>query len=246
MNAGIGGNFVADRQLKAVREILEHKNPKLLIYGVENFALSGEPISGPLDDKPKTQFVDWLKSHNTQKNLLDWIQGVRAGIFSLPAFIPETVISRRFSSYDRALLHASGWLEVHAIGTPKFLPQTADVEYSKTQIAAFRKIIELAAAAGVRLVVVQMPTFSDLIAVNPSWYRRFSDFIRSETSKAGVPFLDYEGDERFPFRDIKYYYDTNHLNADGSIIFTRLLTSDLHVSCLSYLFTKPQRHGTKC
>jgi hypothetical protein len=224
MNAGIGGNFMADRQLRVVRDIIVHKKPQFIIYGIENFALSGEPTQGPLDDPPKTQFVDWLHSHQTQKNQLDWL---RSGRITLPTFTTETVISQRFSSYDNAILRSSGWLEVHAVAKPTFLPQTSDVAYSNTQIAAFRKIIDITAAAGVRLIVVQMPTFADLIAVNPSWYRRFSKFIRTETTKAGVTFLDYSSDERFPFHDIRYFYDANHLNADGSVLFTQLMASDL-------------------
>lgn len=224
MNAGIAGNFMADRQLRVVREIIGHKKPRLIIYGIENFALSGEPSPGPLDDVPKTQFVDWFYSHKTQKNQLDWL---RSGKLTLPAFTTETVISQRFSFYDNAVLHPSGWLEVHAIGKSTFLPQTSDVAYSKTQIAAFRETLHITSTAGIKLVVVQLPTFAGLIAVNPSWYRRFSAFIRQETSTAAVTFLDYDGDKRFPFDDIKYFYDTNHLNADGSILFTSLLADDV-------------------
>jgi hypothetical protein len=228
LNAGVPTHTPVDRILKTVNLIFATKTPKLVIYTIESWAFNYLPTPGPLDARAKNQITDLFEAHRHTKELSNWTRALLRGkLDPLPFMAPETLISPRFSTYENTHQHDDGWVEVNAVGRPDFVSPIGDWSPRVEQIAMLRKLPELVESKGAKLVIVQMPEHETALTAFPTRHQKFSELMQELMPSLKVPYFDFSGDASFPFREIEYFYDTNHLNSKGANLFTRQLAERL-------------------
>ena len=91
-------------------------------------------------------------------------------------------------------------------------------------LALFEAFIQECASSGIGLVLVDPPQYvegqefyADRVAV--------MDLYKALARKHGLPYLDHSNDTISTMRDL--YYNSNHLNTQGSKVFSRKLARDL-------------------
>ncbi len=82
-----------------------------------------------------------------------------------------------------------------------------------TEKEFFKRFLDSAREADVRLVVVNMPlTNVNVSLVPPGVYDEYRQFVKQATTERGFVYHDFFGDERFTSN---VFYDTAHMNAEG-------------------------------
>ncbi|SDN16574.1 hypothetical protein [Acetanaerobacterium elongatum] len=95
------------------------------------------------------------------------------------------------------------------------------------QYEALLKIIDKCKAKNMNIVLITMPTLECFYSeFSDSFYSRFyQDIDNIRTLYDKIYYIDYTGDTRFNALDL--YANTDHLNADGALIFTRAFMQDI-------------------
>ena len=98
------------------------------------------------------------------------------------------------------------------------------------EIAALYSIIDICREEHVLPVMITTPflnEYNDVVAKkNPAFYEDFYGIINEVSAQTGVPYYDYSRDERFSW-DYSLFSDTTHLNRDGGLKFTKIVTEEV-------------------
>ena len=94
------------------------------------------------------------------------------------------------------------------------------------------RLLRQARAAGVHLVLVITPVTEQYLSAFPAPgdAQRFVDFVHAAGAAHGVPVLDYY---RTAELEDEHYFDLHHTNAEGTALFSRLVTRDIVVPALA-------------
>lgn len=227
-NAGIAANAPVHCSLEIVRQLLDRaERPKIIVYAIESFSLHQPIAPCGVKLKGEPQLVDLFSAHNNARAIKDWAkQALRGEFLPLPSQVPETTVSRRFAQYTDATLHENGWVEVRAEAKPDFVAQTGREKFLPAQVAALHELVALCRQKGVKLVLVAMPEYLTAIDAFPDVHQRAKQYLHAFSREAGLAYLDFNASGAFPYRDISYFYDTNHLNGKGAVLITKLIAQD--------------------
>lgn len=118
----------------------------------------------------------------------------------------------------------NGFVAVNRKVNQKYINKRPKYENKKItpdslKINLFEKMIK--EMGSTRLVLVVSPY---LTGINDSTFNSISNL----SQKYGIPFLDYSNDPKY-LRKGQYFYDPNHLNAEGADVFTREMVKDIKV-----------------
>jgi hypothetical protein len=229
LNAGIAGHGSVDRCLRTIREILKTKTPKTVVYVIESFSLGIPPTPGPtvLEEAPKSEIVDLFRAHRNKEQFITWFTGLaRRNVGTLPKFMPDP-LAGHFTTFEGATLHSNGWVEVHGLANPDMPPANPDVPFRDDQITSLNDMLLLSRERGIELVLVQMPEYQTALKAFPERYRRFRLFMNEFASDNDLRYIDLSENAVFPYWDLSYFYDINHLNARGAELYTRILAQRL-------------------
>jgi len=231
-NAGIANNSQVDRSYRVIRDIVEKKGAALIIYVVDSWSFNVEPSSGPYDQRPRDQIVDLFYAFENRDNFFAWMKTLASGhIEPFPVNVPDPT-ARRYRDFTGATLHPDGFLEAHAVAREDYIAPLGNAVFNPEQVASLDEIIALLRGAGVKLVMVQMPEHLVALEAFPKRHTDFAGFMQRLVERTGVTYLDFSRDEAFPFRDVRYFLDTNHLNATGAALFTELLAQRMKTANL--------------
>lgn len=89
---------------------------------------------------------------------------------------------------------------------------------SNVKLQCFRKIISICKQKNIRLILISPPTFT---GVNPAFKKRMIELAGNFAS-----FYEYDTQNKI-YKDKNYYFDLNHQNRKGAIIFTNELANYL-------------------
>lgn len=92
----------------------------------------------------------------------------------------------------------------------KFVKYDATKELA-VKLECFKKIIEMCKAKNIQLMLVRTPSLNE---ADPTFNKRIIELAGSE-----IPFLDYNHQNPV-YRNTDYYYDKNHLNRKGAMVFS--------------------------
>ncbi len=229
-NAGIAGSASVSWAADVIREIITKKHPKLIIYGVENFAFDQSA------HQPDTQMFRFLNLYRQREQIRRWFTQTIRGRFQLPPAFWDaqarlTDFDRRFTSYTGATLHSSGWVEVHAVANFKIDRSRSDpFVVSPVHSRAMDDIQRLSKESGVPVVFVQYPQSLGQITRGQPRMAEYTDYMRKTVEDRGFVFLNFN-EIAFPNSDPNLYYDVNHLNSEGARLFAPLLAAEVGKRC---------------
>jgi hypothetical protein len=229
-NAGVAGRSNTSWQLEMIREIIESKKPKLILYGIESWSLAVDPYV------PGTQMFQFLTLFQNREQISRWVKAALQGSFSKPpAFVQPladvAMMDNRFTRYTSQTVHPNGFIDVDAVARPDFHANVMPFRALRPQANALEAIMETARQTGVQVVFVQTPEFGGEIVKSRDRQEAFRDYMRENVVAKGFLYLDFNLDLPFPRDDIELYYDTNHLNGRGARLFSEALAKQLLTHC---------------
>lgn len=227
-NAGIANRSNTTWQLEMMREIIEHKKPKLIIYAIESFSLRAHA------HVPSTQMYRFLTLYQNRETIGKWFNQTLHGNFAKPpAFLPpdDTIWQRdkRFQSFRTQTVHPNGFLDVDAVGNPDFEPVGGRGPFlaRAEQSSAFETMMTTARAAGVELIFLQLPEYAGEVQKGHERHEAFRAYMLKNAVAKGFLYLDFNLELEFPRDQIELYYDTIHLNGTGARLFSANLAKIL-------------------
>jgi hypothetical protein len=229
-NAGIAGRSNTTCQLEMIREIIESKKPKLILYGIEAWSLAVDPCV------PGTQMFHFLALFQNREQISRWVKAaLRGSVSRPPAFIQVRddtwMINNRFMRYTSQTLHPNGFIDVDAVARPDFHATLPPFRALHAQAKALEAIMETARQTGVQVVFVQTPEFGGEIAKSRERQEAFRNFMLENVVAKGFLYLDFNFELPFPRENNELFYDTNHLNGRGARLFSEALAKQLLAHC---------------
>ncbi len=97
-------------------------------------------------------------------------------------------------------------------------------ETDSGKVAAFRRYFRFARAEGIRVGAYEAPILTDYLRLHRNRADQLA-FLDSLCHQEGVPFLHLDTTQFGA--DRRYFYNANHLNAQGADLFTNQLTENL-------------------
>ncbi len=221
-NAGIAGRSNTTWQLEMFNEITTRNSPKLVIYGIESWSLSAAPHQPTL---PGTQMFRFLKLYQNRDQILNWLKKLSRGHPTRPPMFiaPDDQIWRqdkRMQFLNGQALHASGFLDVDAVGRPDFEGVAGPFKVLPEQARALETMMKTARASGIELVFVQLPEYVGEIERWRERHEAFRAYMIENVVAKGFTYLDFNFELAFPRERIELFYDVNHLNGTGARLFS--------------------------
>ncbi|MFH1449281.1 MAG: hypothetical protein ABIG09_02600 [bacterium] len=100
-------------------------------------------------------------------------------------------------------------------------------EIDKKSLEYFLRIIKLTKTHKIELILVISPEYYEIYNYQNN-RRKILSFIRKMASENGLTLLDYGGGKCFLSQSKEYFYNSQHLNAKGANIFSKIVAKDLH------------------
>jgi hypothetical protein len=116
---------------------------------------------------------------------------------------------------------------VQGLANPNIPPVNPDVPFRDDQITSLNEMVSLTHQRGIELVLVQTPEYQTVLEAFRERYKRFRSFMNKFASDNELRYIDLSENEAFPYRDVSYFYDINHLNVRGAELYTRILAQQL-------------------
>jgi hypothetical protein len=231
-NIGRNGSQT-DMQLAFLKAYLQNNaKPKLVIHNLDLYSFqTSKEIFDP------AQYMPYLD----QRPIYEAIRRIYPDAWKwkyLPLY-DYVAEDMRFSWFRglRALLgiqpredHVQGFLPRHTSWTGDFEkfrasnPNGVMTEMQEEGVRCIKKLIELCQREGIKLLLVYSPEYYEIQRLERNRGEIFGK-IREICGAYGVPFWDYS-DSRIS-RDRNYFYNSQHLNADGAGVFSRDLARRL-------------------
>lgn len=229
-NAGIAGRSNTTWQLEMIREIIESKKPKLILYGMESWSLGVDPYV------PGTQMFQFLTLFQNREQISRWVKAALRGNFSKPPALVQPradawMMDNRFMRYTSQTVHPNGFIGVDAVANADYHAMLMPFRALNAQAKALDAMMDTARRAGVQLVFVQTPEFSGEIVKSRERQEAFRNYMHENVVSKGFLYLDFNLELPFPREDIDLYYDTNHLNGRGARLFSEALAKQLLAHC---------------
>lgn len=231
-NAGLAGTANVDFAAGLVRDLIAKKKPKLIVYGIENFAFDRGAR------ETDTQMFRFLNLYRQRDQIKKWISRTFRGKFQMPPAFWDAEshvadFDRRFRHFDKAILHPFGWVEVKAIANFDDLAgePPPDFAYTPLHVEAIRKIMRLSKESGTAVVFVQLPQSVKSVFSTPNRREGFRRFMEEYVQNEGGIYFDFDSDLRFPRDDPNFYYDKGHLNNKGAELFAPMLVEEMAKRC---------------
>ena len=127
-----------------------------------------------------------------------------------------------------------GWTDDYANARKQY-PDGILVQVYPVYVNLFKSYIADCIRRKIKIVVVYSPEFK----AGQNFQRNSGDvlqLIENIASEYGIPFLNFRSDRNLEAR--KYYYNNNHLNAEGADIFTNLLCDKLEKNTVEINYIK--------
>jgi hypothetical protein len=223
-NAGIAGRANVAWTYRMVEEIIQRKRPRLIIYGLESFALSADP-------KPKSNgMFTSLALFRNRDEIKRWLGELARGTFSLPGSAPPPgveLLNQILPVVRSQTLHGNGFLAVdgEARRDVNHIPNTFQVNAGQEK--ALNDLLALVRREGVELVFVQYPEHHGPADTRSIRYAGFKAYMRTHVVSKGFQYFDFNSDLAFPHADISNFFDPSHLNVRGAALFTRTLAEEM-------------------
>lgn len=212
-NLAYGGGSASGDQLRILQRYLKSKPaPKVIIYGIDVFFMNFKAYK---DGKMEELLFEGKKGHQRQ----DWKDQINTVPFLSRAYrygrylFSEASFLRKYEGYEITDL---GFVKGYGILNPEFVRyRHVDFQPDPEGEDALREIVKLCRQNDIKLFFVQLPEHASALRYDKK-YRHFDLWIRIFCKKAGVPYFNLNSPEEFPVDNDNYYFDSDHLNWEGS------------------------------
>jgi hypothetical protein len=230
-NFGIDGHNFWLEYLRHKELIKYNKKPRYIIFSLDIFSLEKRPDLYNLD-----QFLPYMLFNHDIYNYTSSYNGFSTYCYYIPLV---RFIGRREALLDATIsalnidnaepIRLKGYRGMEFAWNNDFATAKAKLNYYEVKIDTasenlFNRFLNECRTDSIKIIMVYSPE-----------YIEFQDFIkdrdrvlsiyREYSLKYNIPVLDYSGDPMC--KEIKYFYNSTHLNKTGSEMFTNKLVTDL-------------------
>ena len=242
LNLAYGGGSNIGKQIHLLNNYLalhDSTAPGTILFGMDVFTMNRSPIYHDefqkiLFDEPATikHFANKrVFKSNAQlyaRFIPSYLANVRKGKWALPYFADlQTYDLKVFKEYNGYEISKLGWVQGYATLEPYY------IRYSKVNFlpdtkaeSDLIKLISLCKQNEIELVFFQIPEH----AVSLEYGKKYEDFdvyMNQLASDHSLKYYNYNSPEVFPVDTDSLFFDSDHLNANGAILFTKMLLNDI-------------------
>jgi hypothetical protein len=237
INFAYGGGTNIGAQYELIKRL--QLKPKVIVFAIDVFSLNyaavkGDPFQDTLFnnhsifaanvDNPLNYSYIYLYSHFLSRYKSDF----KRGNFTPPYFRENDSIDlTMFSQYYGFEISPTGWVRGNGHLNKNFLRYSSfEFKPNRESIQALERIVAYCKAGNIRLVLIQMPEHAVALAYSQK-YKDFDKWIRNFTSENDLIYLDFDNQNAFPVDNDSLFFDTDHLNIKGALLFSDMLAKQL-------------------
>lgn len=200
------------------------RKPKRVLYAIEWFSFTGTLSHIAEHDAeylPLGLYLRWLVAPERSTSFLALN---RWALYKARKPLQRALVQGRRTDL---ILHMDRYDHGYVPATYVAFHETQRVDPGNVRphvFAAFRALVASWVAEGVDVVLVQAPSYTPLSGHHPIGTAAIAEVAR----EFRLPFLDYDGERRTAFNDVKAnFIDYSHLSETGAQAFSRRLAADL-------------------
>lgn len=210
-NASIRGKAI-DCNSCAAESIIDRYAPKLLIFEVSEYELSGDYINTDMDflaplytsNRFAQQYIDSL----TWKKRIKYFSGLYRYNWKIPQIASSFFLQNEGTGYE-PIFHVMNSIPESQVESP--------VVINKLCLHHFCRVLRTAKEKNINLIVVTSPWFRPSLS---------NTAIFNVCAQFGIPYIDMSNHELFNAHP-ELFQDPKHLNNNGAHVFTEILFDQL-------------------
>jgi len=188
-----------------------------------------EPAELPVDGAGEFEDSVWERLPRVSRAFLyrgffrRYLGELLEGETTLPTWRAAERDLRMFSTFETYEVSRLG--HVSAVGEANVdyvRRSTFEFDPAEESVNALERLIRITAKAGARLDLVHIPEHAACHA-NARAYEEFAAYMADFVERTGVSYHDFNRPDAFPIERTELFLDTDHLNADGAMLFSELL-----------------------
>jgi hypothetical protein len=224
-NLGRNGSQT-DMQLAVLKTYLQHNTrPRLLIHNLDLYSfVTSHEIYDPAQYLPYLdQPAIYAGVRRVYPDAWKWKYLPLYGYIVADMRFTWIAGLKRLVGLEPAESHFNGFVPRHLSWTGEFdafvrqNPAGADTPVEPAGVRDVEEILELCRAHGIPALLVYSPEYAGIHPLQRNREEIFARFA-AISDRYGVPLLDYSGSEIS--RHQRYFYNSQHLNADGARVFS--------------------------
>lgn len=222
-----------------LKEVVQRQKPKLVILDLYFMVFTA-------DDQLKNGRFNWsaMKSSPVKREfLLDGFSfSNKVSLLLFPAYAYKThlrskinkLLGKRYLPAFKGTYQGNGFVSNPDTLSIEKLKYNNQFDVFKIDLSAIteknmdylKKIINYCAAEKIQLVLTAAPMPAVTVGKIDD-YKSFHELFNKYAQKGNIPFFDYNINRIEALNDSTHYYDDDHLNAAGAVIFSKALSRDL-------------------
>lgn len=243
-NLAFGGAAGTGNQYFLLKNYLKKGGePRGIIYAIEVFSLKVHPISGASILKPLLHgdleflFEAWKqpqfaietlgfqpKSFMYSPNIITFLdQLLQKGNSTLPLHWYKDINKSMFKSYSGYKIETTGLVRGFGIANPDYVREK-DIHLivQEKNVSYLKRFVNLCQQNHIDLLILQIPEHASVHEFAPK-YQEFNDWMEKFSTKNNVNYINFNDKNKFPINKDEHFFDTDHLNSEGSKILTSQL-----------------------
>lgn len=241
LNMAYGGGSNVGLQFNLLKKLIANKkiSPKTIVFAIDVFTLNAPPIND--DESQRIFFQEQNPILNYDHYFVSFFKLYGLGIprylkkvvkeknYQLPYFEKQTFNLSMFDKFDGYIIEDDGWVRANGILNKNFIRySTLTFNPDKKSLAILDDYVRLCKENNIQLIFVQVPEHQ--VSLNSGQkYIDFNQWITGYMSKTKLKYLDFNNSRKFPVNKDNYFLDSDHLNAEGAELFTKLLSENLQL-----------------
>ena len=230
LNLAYGGGANMGVQLTLLQKLIDEKRilPKLIIFGMDVFALNAEPTTSDQfqpylfnQSEEATEFFNSKMFYSYFKLysrfIPRYIAQVKAGHYSLPYFDKKNAYDlSMFSKFNSYEITDGGWVKGNGFLNKNY------IRYSETLFNPAKKAlfdldeyVGLCKKNNIQLVFIQVPENNVCL----KWSKKYTDFeiwMNQFVEKNNLQYLNFNTLANYPTTNDSLFFDSDHLNKEGA------------------------------
>ena len=237
-NLAYGGGSNVGLQIAMLKKLLKSPvfKPKVIVYAIDVFTLNPKPIY--LDNcqeiffNEKTSLIRLLDRHLYSclklysNNIPVYFKQLANGNIK-PLFLKKNIYNlSMFERYDSFKVSATGWVKAYGLLNKSYLRYSNLVfNPDPTSVLLLNEYVDICKLNNIKLVFVQVPEHYFSLVYEKK-YKDFNSFMTDFVQQKKVTYLDYNNAEKFPVQQDSLFFDTDHLNVTGAVLFSERFSID--------------------
>jgi hypothetical protein len=238
LNIAYGDGANMGKQLNLLKQILkkgDEIDPQIILFGMDVFTLNSTPVYNDqfqdiLFEKSNLGKSNFFKSYIIlyHRFIPRYLKDIMNKKYTLPYFRKDTKYDlTMFKKFENYQIDQYGWVMGSGILNENYIRYDKIIfNPNKKAIKDLDEFIDICKKKNIQLLFFQTPEHK--VSLNFSTkYKKFDDFMEQLSKNKSVKYLNYNHSKEFPTDNDLYFFDSDHLNKEGAILFTKELSKDI-------------------